>query len=194
MGRGWTPALALLALLLTAADAEAQEPSTPSAGNRVEQSRAPDAHPAWRSGLVWTLGVGEPYGWLGGDLAYYVPLRGARMAFAPHAALGRMPPGHDLSWEWGARGGVTLMFGRADRALVDVAYGAVGAGPVVLHGAAVAGRVVEGVTLLGGYEWMWRSGVLIRVWGGPAFITEELYPEDERIDLVLGIGVGWKPW
>jgi hypothetical protein len=190
----WTAALLALTLAGGAA-AQTRGAPTPRDG---EPSLAdhPDAdmHPAWRSGVTFALGVGEPYGALGGDLALYLRVARRRLVLAPHVALGHMPAGYDLPWQTGVRGGLLVMFGGRNRLLFDLAYGAVGAGAVVLHGAAVAPRLIEGVSLLGGYEWMWDSGLLLRASAGPAYITESLYPDGDRLDFLFGVGVGWKPW
>jgi hypothetical protein len=146
-----------------------------------------------RGGLVIAAGLGNQFSGFGAHLAYYVRAPASPFAIAPYLGAGVQPGGDGYSAVTSAVAGVTGMLGGEDRWLLDASAGAVGMTRLELHGASVATRAVHGVSLSLGREWMWRSGVLVRVLLGASYVIDAGW-WSANVWPALSFGLGWKPW
>jgi hypothetical protein len=146
-----------------------------------------------RSGPVLAAGIGYEYGLLGGQLLYQQRLGQTRIYIAPHVGVG-----------WGPfevpkivyAGGVSAIWGKRHRAVLDFSYAMAGSLNVGLHGTTVDTIVVYAPTAGLGWEYVAESGFFLRV--VPAGISlvmdRRVSPTDRRPYWNLSIGVGWKLW
>jgi hypothetical protein len=155
---------------------------------------ADDFAPHETSGPALLVGVGELYAGLGARAAYQLTLREQPLSFAPHFGAG-----YGLAFDGrlrapGVRGGVQCAYGRDQRWLVDLAYGALAGHELRLHGVTAAARAVYGVSFALGFEAVDAFGVIGHVLIGPYYLTSRGVAEGDRLGVAIGLGIGWKPW
>jgi tetratricopeptide (TPR) repeat protein len=146
--------------------------------------------PAWaRSAFTLSIGLGNPYAGLGGQLGYeWVPAPGA-LALAPYASVGVMSGA--LSVSPGAALGVVGSYGGHRRLLLDLGFGALGNQQFELFGHVAAERVMYGASAQIGCQWTFRGATLVRVLIGAELPTNR--GVSSTPSLAFSVGVGVKP-
>jgi hypothetical protein len=152
-------------------------------------ARARDVHDT--DGLALGAGIGITVGGIGGSASYYVQWPERRLSLRPHVGVGWLDarmPGHAA--------GIAGSFGRRHRLIVDVQLATLGAQPLVLYEEELDEKLIYGVGLAAGWEWLSRSGFFVRASIGPAFLfLPPLYQRAEAFDINLNlIELGAKLW
>jgi tetratricopeptide (TPR) repeat protein len=153
---------------------------------------AADFHPAERSGPALAVGLGNPFGALGAQLSYYLQQPEQPFALAPYASLGVFPASKDHDSALAVLGGAMVLYGQRDRWFVDGSFGTIGVEWLRLHGTTAAYRSIHGVTFALGREWMYSTGILLRLCFGVAVLTDAV-PVSQRWAPTIGFAFGWKP-
>lgn len=146
------------------------------------------------SGLALGAGFGTETAGLGFVAHYYLQVPDSRFRFALHAGTGTTFMFSES--RWGGAGGVTASFGRRHRLLLDVYTSALGAQSLALHTRVEDVRILYGVGVSVGWEWIARSGVYVRSSIGPSFMfLPRIHRELGELGFSLQVlAVGYKIW
>ncbi len=158
------------------------------------QQQADDFAVHETSGPAILIGVGQLYAGVGAQLAYQFALKERALGLVPHLGAGYVLGADGLPRSPGLRGGVLCAYGRSQRWLADLAFGALEGHELRLHGIPAARRAVHGVSLALGFEAIDAFGVIAHVLLGPYYLTDRGVTRGERLGIALGLGIGWKPW
>jgi hypothetical protein len=154
-------------------------------------AQADDIPPWERSGLVLSVGFGNAYSGLGGQLAYEWLNTCTGLGLAAYAAAGVIPGGRGRHAEAAFAVGALGSYGARNRWLLDLALAPLTEETLGLGGAVAAERVLYGPTLQLGRQWMGHRGMFFRVLVG-AGMTIDRYVSSAAY-VAFGLGAGWKP-
>jgi hypothetical protein len=154
------------------------------------------------SGLALSTGLQFPYGFLGGQAAYYLQLRETTLRAAPYAGVGYgallMGGGGRPFFvsDLGGALGVMGSWGRTHRLVVDAFYGTIGYRALSLHGEPFTPFTLWGPGFALGYEYMAPNGLFFRTSLGLGYaVTTPIASTMDRFELLTTlVGIGYKLW
>jgi hypothetical protein len=151
--------------------------------------QARDVHDT--DGLALGAGIGMSVGGVGASASYHIQWPERRLSLRPHVGVGWFDasvPGHAA--------GIAGAFGRRHRVIVDVQLATFGVQQLVLYGEELEDKLIYGIGLAAGWEWLSRSGFFVRASIGPAFaFLPPLYQRAEAYSVNLNlIELGAKLW
>ncbi len=140
-------------------------------------------------GLAVGIEGGRHASGLGVTALYYVPLRdrpitlSAQLGAGISGAVPRAPV---------AAGGLGASYGRRHRAVMAIAWGALGRSNLLLHGTEVAERTLYGPGLEAGYEYLSDTGLLFRAVAGGGYLARAWQEQLGRLVPTASVVLGWK--
>jgi hypothetical protein len=143
------------------------------------------------SGLALGIEGARHAGGLGVTALYYYPLPdrpftlSAQLGAGISGAVPRTPV---------AAGGAGVSYGRRHRAVLAIAWGALGRSTLLLHGTQVAERTLYGPGLEAGYEYVSDRGLLFRALAGGAYLSRAWQEQLARLVPTAAVALGWKLW